>query len=142
MGEKEETVKKVVLDTNVLISALLFKGELAGIVNLWKEGRIVPVLSRETFEEFRRVLGYPKFRLTKEEIRVIVEEEVLPFFEVVETTGKVRGVCKDPDDDKFIACALAAAADFIVSGDKNLCNLSAYKSIKIIQAADILKMIK
>jgi predicted nucleic acid-binding protein len=50
-------------------------------------------------------------------------------------------VCRDPDDDKFIACALAASADFIVSGDKDLCDIAKYRSVKIVRASDLLKMI-
>ncbi len=142
MGKKEKTLKRVVLDTNVLISSLLFRGELAGIVELWKKGRIVPVVSRETFDELRSVLHYPKFRLVEDEIRVSIREEVLPFFEVVETEGTAEGACKDPDDDKFIACALAASANFIVSGDKDLCDVGSYRSIRIIRASELLKMCK
>jgi putative PIN family toxin of toxin-antitoxin system len=141
VGKKEKPSIKVVLDTNVLISSILFKGELAGIVDLWKRGRIVPVVSRETFHEFRTVLGYPKFRLTKGEIKAIIEEEVLPFFEIAGITGEVNGVCKDPDDDKFIACALSASADYIVSGDKDLCDVGRYKSVSIITASQLLKMV-
>ena len=141
MGKKEKPVKKVVLDTNVLVSSILFKGELARIVDLWKRGKIVPVISRATFNEFRSVLEYPKFRLTKGEIKAIIEEEVLPFFEIVEITSEVSGVCKDPDDDKFIACALSASADFIVSGDKDLCDVVTHKSIKIRRASHLMKMI-
>jgi putative PIN family toxin of toxin-antitoxin system len=141
VGKKEKTVRKVVLDTNVLVSSILFKGELAGIVDLWKRGKIVPVVSRETFDELRKVLEYQKFGLTKGEIRTIIKEEVLPFFEIVEITDEVSGVCRDPDDDKFIACALAASADFIVSGDKDLCDIAKYRSVKIVRASDLLKMI-
>ena len=140
MGKKEKKVIRVVFDTNVLISSLLFKGELAGIVDLWKSGKIVPVVSRETFEEFRTVLEYPKFKLTRGEIKSIIKEEVLPFFEVVETGSKVNKMCRDPDDDNFIACALSAAADFIVSGDKDLCDVGTFRTIKIIRASDLLKM--
>lgn len=141
MGKKEKTIIKVVLDTNVLISSILFKGELSRIVDLWKRGKIIPVISRETFNELRTVLEYPKFRLTRSEIKGIIEEEVLPFFEIVEITSEVSGVCKDPDDDKFISCALSASANFIVSGDKDLCDVVIYKSIKIIKASHLLKMI-
>jgi uncharacterized protein len=141
MGKKEKPLRKVVLDTNVLISSILFRGELARTVDLWKRGSIVPVVSRETFDEFREVLGYPKFGLTEGEIRTIIEEEALPFFEIVDITNKLTGVCRDPDDDKFIACALAASAEFIVSGDKDLCEVAKYKSVKIIRASDLLKII-
>ena len=140
MGKKEEKVVRVVLDTNVLISSLLFKGELAGMVDLWKRRNILPVISREMFEEFRSVLEYKKFKLTNNEIRFIIEEEVLLFFEIVDTGSGVHRICKDPDDDKFIACALSASAEFVVSGDKDLCDVVSYKKIKIIKPSDLLKM--
>jgi len=140
VGKKEKAIGKVVFDTNILVSALLFKGGLAGLVDLWKRGRLIPVLSRETFQEFKAVLEYPKFSLTHQEIKVIIEEEVLPYFEVVEITDTVKGICGDADDDKFIACAVSAAADFIVSGDKDLLDMGRYKSVRIISASVLLKM--
>jgi len=140
MGKKKK-VKKVVLDTNVLVSALLFRGELSKIVSLWKKGRIIPLISRDTFEEFKRVLSYPKFSLTENEIKIIIEENVLPFFEVVEITTKATGgICRDPDDEKFIACAISASADFVVSGDRDLCDLHKYKSVRVINVTDFLKI--
>jgi len=139
MGKKEKTAIKVVLDTNMLVSALLFKGDLSKIVDLWKNRIIAPVFSQETFREFKSVLEYPKFSLTGQEIKVIIEEEVLPYFEVVNIPGKFNGVCRDPDDDKFISCALAASSDIIVSGDKDLLDLGNYKSVRIISASEFLK---
>ena len=94
MGKKEKTLKTVVLDTNILVSALLFRGELSGIVDLWKKGKFIPLLSKETFEEFRTVLEYPKFSLSVEDIRVIIEEEVLPYFDIIEIEGKIRRICR------------------------------------------------
>lgn len=140
MGKKEEAIRKIVLDTNILVSALLFKGELARIVDLWKKGRIMPVFSRETFEEFRTVLECQKFSLTGQEIKLIIEEEVLPYFEVIEITDDIKRICRDADDDNFLACALSASADFIVTGDKDLLDLDKYKSVRIINASVLLKM--
>ena len=140
MGEKEKAIKKVVLDTNILVSALLFKGELAAIVDLWKKGKIMPVLSKETFAEFKTVLEYPKFSLTVQEIKVIVEEEMLPYFEIIEVADNIRDRCRDADDDKFIACAVAASADFIVSGDRDLLDMGKCKSVRIVSASAFLKM--
>lgn len=142
MGKKKEKIKRVVLDTNVLISALLFRGEVSRLAELWKQGRIIPVISQATFKEFKDVLAYPKFSLTESEIKTIIEDEILPFFEVVEIQEEISGACRDPEDDKFIACALSASADYIVSGDKDLCDMSRYKSIRIEKAADFLKMFK
>jgi len=140
VGKKEKTIGRVVLDTNILVSALFFKGDFARIVDLWKKGKIIPVLSRETFAEFEAVLEYPKFSLTRQEIKVIIEEELLPYFEVIEITEDVEGICRDTADDKFIACAVSASADFIVTGDKDLMDMGKYKSIKIISASVLLKM--
>ncbi len=140
MGKKKIGVKKVVLDTNILVSALLFKGRLSGIVELWKGGEIVPVLSHETFQEFTRVLAYPKFSLTEDEIKKLIEEEIVPYFELINTTTVVKNVCQDPDDDKFLSCALSASADLIISGDKDLCDIKQHKNIKIITPQNFLQL--
>ena len=140
MGKKEKQVKRVVLDTNVLISALLFRGGLSKIVGLWQKGKIIPVISKETFSELVTVLEYPKFSLTQEETDSIIKYEILPYFEIVEVVKDVKGICRDPEDDKFISCAISGSADHIVSGDKDLFDLKQYKSIKIIKASDFLKM--
>ena len=140
MGKTPKKIIRVVLDTNVLIPVLLFKGEMSRIVGLWQKGKIVPVISKETFGELRTVLEYPKFSLSRGEIESLIEHEILPFFEVVNVSKHVKGVCRDPEDDKFISCALSANADYIVTGDKDLYDLRKYPSIKIIHASDLIKM--
>jgi len=142
VGKKQEKVKRVILDTNVLISALLFKGELSNIIELWRSGKIIPLISRETFHELRRVLEYDKFSLTRGEISAILEEEILPFFEVVDVNRQVKDVCRDPADDKFLSCAVSGHADYIITGDKDLFDLKHYESIRIIHASDFLRMFK
>jgi len=141
VGKKPKKIIRVVLDTNVLISALLFKGELSRIVGLWQKGKITPVISKETFDELRTVLEYPKFSLSRAEIESLIENEILPFFEVVNVGKHVKGACRDPGDDKFISCALSANADCIVTGDKDLSDLRKFQSIKIIYASDFIKMV-
>ena len=140
MGAKKKTLK-VVLDTNVLLSALILKGRLSGLVDLWRTGRIIPVLSRETFDEFRRVLEYPKFVLSKSEIHGILQQEILPFFEVIERVDPVAGVCRDSDDDKFLACAASAKVSFLVSGDKDLCSLGKFGPVRILTPDQLLAML-
>ena len=139
MGKKTKEIR-VVLDTNALVSALILRGKLNNLVDFWREGRIIPLLSRETFDEFRRVLEYPKFVLSKKEIITIIEEEILPFFEVFDITHEVTGICRDPNDDKFLACAVSASADFIVSGDKGLLVIKEYRSVKIVSPLNFLKL--
>lgn len=140
MGKKPKKIRRVVLDTNVLISALVFKGDLSKIAVLWQKNKIIPLISKETFDEFRTVLEYPKFTLSSGEIKSIIKQEILPFFEVVNVSKRVKGVCRDPDDDKFISCAISANADCIVTGDKDLSDLKKYQSIKIIHASDFVKI--
>ena len=140
MGARQKAVIRVVLDTNVVVSALLFQTTLSKIVALWQGGAVIPVISKDTFQELQTVLAYPKFAFTPDEVRALLEGEILPFFEVVEAVEDVKGVCADPADDKFLACALSASADYLVSGDKALTELKQYKSVRIITPADFLKM--
>lgn len=135
MGQKQKTVIRTVLDTNVLVSALLFSGEMGHIVSSWKARKFFPVFSHDTFDEFRRVLAYPKFSLTPREIDALFQDEVLPFCEVIDIEDEIIGVCRDRADDKFLSCAVAAKADYIVSGDKDLLVLGNFRNIPIITAA-------
>lgn len=130
---------RAVLDTNVLVSALLFSGEIGRIVEGWKTGAFIPVFSRETFDEFKRVLSYPKFSLTVLEISALIGDEVLPYCEVIEVREEIRGVCRDHADDPFLSCAVAASAHCIVSGDKDLLDLGSFRHIPILTAAAFLR---
>ncbi len=142
MGAKTKIIIRVVLDTNILESSLLFKGELTLFHTYWKEKRILPLLSRDTFQELQQVLTYPKFNLSDDEITFLIKEEILPYFEVVDIEHNIQGVCSDPDDDKFISCALSGDSAYIITGDKALPAVSPYKKIKIITPAEYLKMQK
>jgi uncharacterized protein len=135
VGQKQRTVIRTVLDTNVLVSALLFSGEAGHLVSSWQARKFLPVFSYDTFDEFKRVLAYPKFSLTSREIAALFQNEVLPFCEVVDIEDEIIGVCRDRADDKFLSCAVAAKADYIVSGDKDLLVLGNFRNIPIITAA-------
>lgn len=134
--------KRVVLDTNVVVSALLFRGRLSRLRALWKKKAFTIIASKEIVGEYLSVLAYHKFNLTEKDIQYIVSEELLPYIEPAEPVRAAVKVCKDPDDDKFLACAEAAKADFIVSGDAHLLNLKKYKGPPIVTAEKFLKMFK
>ena len=123
---------RVVLDTNTLVSALLFSGTASRLVPLWQSQRIVPLVTKPIVEEYLRVLAYPKFRLNDEEIRELVEEEALPFFDPVVVTRRLRVVKRDPADDRFIECAVAGRAKYIISGDRHLVDLESYRGVSIL----------
>jgi uncharacterized protein len=139
MGKKKKAVIRVVLDTNVILSAVLFAGSLSSLHKLWKESKIQPVFSRETFLELQRALHYPKFALSHYEIQMILEQEILPNFAVIEDSVPIGRVCKDPEDDKFLSCAVSASADFLVTGDKDLLAIRKYKTVRIITPSTFLK---
>ena len=110
---------RVVLDTNTLVSALLFSGTAARLVPLWQSGRVRLLVSRPILQEYLRVLAYPKFRLSPEEIRGLLDE-VLPFVESVRVRQHLSVVPRDPDDDKFLECAVAGRATHVITGDQDL----------------------
>ena len=115
MGEKEE-VTQLVLDTNVLVSTLLFRSETSTLLDAWRGGRFRLAVSQPILDEYARVLRYPKFRLSKHEAAAIMAEFVLPYCDRFQVPEGPR-LCSDPDDDKFIHCAQASRAAALVSGD-------------------------
>jgi putative PIN family toxin of toxin-antitoxin system len=139
MGQKVTPIR-VVIDTNVLVSGLLFGGVPGKIRDLWITGRLVPLLSSETFTEFTRVLAYPKFSLSPAEITMLIEEELLPYAEIVDITEDATGACRDPKDDKFLALATSGKAAYIITGDQNLLVLQLFGQTSIITVSELLGM--
>ena len=129
---------KVVVDTNVVVSALLFSGTPGKLVPLWQGPMIRPLASKQIIDEYLRVLTYPKFKLSEEDINFLLYHEILPYFEVVRVYSGKRIIRKDEEDDKFIQCALAGNAKFIISGDHHLLGMKSYRKIKILSPADFL----
>ena len=129
---------RVVLDTNVVVSALLFSGVSSKLVPLWQSGAIAVLLSRSMLEEYLRALSYPKFQLTEAEIKSLIQEELLPYVEVVKGGRRLHVVERDPSGDKFIECAVTGKARIIISGDKDLLSIGHYKKILIQSPAQFL----
>lgn len=133
---------RAVLDTNVVISALLFSGPPSQFVPAWQSGRLRPIMSARIFDEYLRVLAYPKFKLTPAEIRGLIEEELLPFIETVQSPPLPIANLRDPDDSKFVDCALAANVRWLVSGDDDLLSLKRVQSVEIVSVAAFLHQLK
>jgi putative PIN family toxin of toxin-antitoxin system len=121
-----------VIDTNVVISAILFGGTPGKLIDLWQTGRITPLITEEIMAEYIRVIAYRKFKLSEEEINYIIHQEILPFFKVVKSVPSPSIIIKDPDDDKFIQCAEAGKAKIIISGDQHLLALKSHHSLKVL----------
>lgn len=132
---------RVVLDTNVLVSALLFAdGRLAPLRRAWRDGRVVPLVSRATVEELLRVLAYPKFGLTAAE-REDLLADVLPYCETVTVDVPAGDLppCRDVHDRMFMELAVAGHADALVSGDADLQVLADRFEIPIVKPSQILE---
>ena len=130
-----------VLDTNVILSALLFGGPIGNLVSAWQTGRFQLLLSRAILEEILRVLAYPKFHLTEGEIRGLVEEELIPFAETVIIRRQPAVRLRDPDDLAVAACALTGRARYLVTGDADLLSLGRIRQVDVIRPADFLALL-
>ena len=124
MGTEAQRVNvpRVVLDTNVLVSALVFGGgHWQWLRQAWQGDRFVPLVSRATASELLRVLAYPKFKLSESEQEHLLAD-YLPYAEAVEVPDDLAGVpeVRDRDDAPFLHLALAGDADVLVSGDGDL----------------------
>jgi len=126
---------RVVVDTNVLLSGIFFSGPPARILQAWQEKEIQLVLSEEILTEYQDAAS----ELTSQYPNVDVEpilSLIAIHSELIESISLTETVCDDPDDDKFIACALAAEAEFIVTGDKALLRTTGYRDVQIIKPRD------
>jgi putative PIN family toxin of toxin-antitoxin system len=111
----------VVLDTNVVISALLFGGRTGPFRELWTKHAIKPIANREMLHEYARVLAYKKFKLDAEEISLLLDEEVFAYFTIVRTSSrKLPSVPKDHTDTIFLRAGIDGHAAFLVTGDAHL----------------------
>lgn len=130
---------RVVLDTNCLVSALLFsRGRLAWLRHAWQSGRFVPLVNRDTATELIRVLGYPKFRLARSEQDALLAD-FLPHTETVAIRRRPVNLPKlrDPADLVFLALTVRAKADALVSGDRDILSVRKHlNTVPILSAAE------
>jgi len=121
---------KIVLDTNVFISGIFFGGPPSQILQSWRKSQIKIVLTEQILEEYQRVGEELSAKYPSINIEPIIELFTI-FGEFVETKGITETICEDPDDNKFIECAIASKSKLIVSGDKHLLKISGYKEIEV-----------
>jgi len=135
---------RVVLDTNVVLSALLFaRGRLSPLRLAWQQGRFEPLVSQATTAELMRVLHYAKFRLGPEDMRDLLAE-YLPWCTALAIPEKPPKVpeCRDPGDVPFLQLALVSKADYLVTGDRHLLELARKFARPIVPADTFLGLMK
>ena len=130
----------IVCDTNVLISGVLFGGHAREILQLASRGVLINFVSPEILREAERVLGRPKFGLRPEHVLEILSL-FKDTFEIVVPSLKVQAIRSDPQDNHVIEAALAAGAEFIISGDKHLLKLAEWEGIHVVSPAQFINSI-
>ena len=122
---------KAVLDTNVLLAAFITEGICSKILVRGRKRQFHLILCPVILREFERVL-IKKFSITRNEVRSILQIVSEAMHSVVSPSQSVQGICRDPDDDSILACALEAGADYLVTGDVDLLELKIFKGIRIV----------
>ncbi len=134
-------VPKIVMDTNVFVSAAILKGTRSILMEKWKGGKFILLFSPEIFDEYFEVIARSKFNQDEKDIRelakLLTEKGI-----AVEPRTQLKVVKEDPDDNKFLECAVGGQADFIVSGDRHLLSLQRYEGIEILKIAQFIRKIE
>lgn len=142
MGKKRKSLIRAVVDTNVFISSTLYEGPTSKLLSYWQQRRFIYLISKQILEEYIKVLSYPKFRLTEEEIKWIIQEELLPYVETVKIKTPVSVIKTDPSDNIFLSTAVEGKASFIISGDKHLLAVKKYQNVQIVKVRDFFALIE
>ena len=142
-SEEMTAPPRVVLDTNIVLSALVFtQGRLAPLRRAWQQGQCRPLASSDTVAELVRALAYPKFRLSPGEQQELLAD-YLPYCIAVPPPAKPPRVpvCRDPGDVPFLQLAVAGKADYLVTGDRDLLALAGRFARPIVTAGQFLNVL-
>jgi uncharacterized protein len=126
---------KVILDTNVLLSAFLTEGMCARILKRAHQNGFSFILCEPVLVEIKRLLK-DKFSLTPREINLFITILTEAAHKIYRPEGSLTGVCRDPDDDIILACVAETKSDYLVTGNKDLLVLKKYQDTKIITPRD------
>ena len=133
---------KAVIDTNIAISGLLWKGSPNEILKLARDGKIHLCCTEAMIEELRQVIEYERFQKRIEKMEITKDEVLNYYLDIVtlySTESKVEVVKTDPSDDKFIGAAIDSRAYIVISGDKHLLDINAYEKIQVLDPSSFLK---
>ena len=135
---------RVVLDTNVWVSAIIWGGPPAIIIRAAEDERILIIVSEAIVEEIVHILDYHRLREIYEEAglkREELVEAILRISRVVEVKTGLNIVQEDSSDNKFLECAMDGGADYVVSGDDHLLRIGHYQRIRIVSVKQFLEIL-
>lgn len=141
MNPRARGIPRWVLDTNVVLSALMRPGGVSGRLRLaWQSQLFIPLVSRATVAELIRVLAYPKFKLAPEEQHDLLAD-YLPWAEIfrVPDPPPRTPTCRDPQDIPSLQLAFAARADALITGDADLLVLAPLRGLAILAPAQAIE---
>ena len=130
----------VVIDTNVVLSAILFGGKPKQVLEKALSGSIQLAISESPVNELQGVLQRPKFELSAQLVQTIVSEYA-SIASWIEPSEHFNVVVDDPSDNHFIDCAVAAKADYLITGDRHLLSLGTFRMIKIVSVDNFIDIL-
>ncbi|MBI4439474.1 putative toxin-antitoxin system toxin component, PIN family [Candidatus Woesearchaeota archaeon] len=129
--------KRIVIDTNVFISALGWGGKPNELIERVIDGEYGLYVSIKQIRELTKALDYPKLNFSEDEKKIILEK-IYQISNIIDTKIKLD-VTEDPDDNMILECAVEADADFIISGDYDLRKLKKFRKVRIMAVGEFMK---
>lgn len=136
---------RLVLDTNIVLSALLWRGTPHRLLGIGLEQDVAFFTSSPLLDELTGILERPRFARALRIINYTIDDVIdryLGFVHVVKTMPLAQPVSRDPDDDLVLACAAAAQAELIITGDRDLLVLKEFQNIPIVTAVQALSRLE
>ena len=128
---------RIVIDTNIVAFAIFFGGRPRELLELLLQHELSAFITQEIIEEYQGTIEYLQNEYPSKRITVPLTQ-IIAACNMIETTSEVK-VCRDPDDDKFFACALDSRSLYIVSGDKDLLAVKQYKDVQVVTVAQFFR---
>lgn len=133
---------RAVIDTNLIISYLLTQSEtLSRLIDHWERGRFVYLVSPAILRELRQVVYRPRLRRSMQVDPAILLEVIEADAEMVPGVLTLSGICRDPKDEPFIACAVEGNAPYLVTGDLDLLEMGVFQGVTMIRATDFVRLL-
>ncbi len=131
---------RIVVDTNVIASALFFGGKPYQLLHYIMEGQVNVVASKEIVDEYEEIILRLKQKYPALNTKIPLQE-LLSRFEIIRVSSIIH-ISRDPDDDKFISCAVDGKCLYIVSGDNDLLSIGHYGDIEILSVVDFVSRLE
>ncbi|MBR4322884.1 putative toxin-antitoxin system toxin component, PIN family [Treponema sp.] len=125
---------KIVIDTNVVVSALFFGGKPEKLLQYAAQENVNAVVSKEIIDEYNELSLRMTNKYPEKQKRFLLDD-FISMCSVVQPSRKIT-VCRDPDDNKFLECATEAKCLYVVSGDNDLLDLKQFEDVEIITVAE------